>query len=73
MSLLKVQLIEVGSDRRVALKAQPITGSLHEIFLLDETIIVPSQLIINGGGMDTTDWLNPTNGLAQYWAPFGNL
>ena len=25
----------------------------------------------NGGGQDTTDWTNPTSGLAQYWLSSG--
>ena len=27
-----------------------------------------TNLIDNGGGPGTTDWTNPTTGLAQYWA-----
>ena len=49
------------SDGRVDMKVVPVHDDTHLIYLLENT------LIPNGDGEGTTDWINPTNGLAEYW------
>lgn len=40
----------------------------HKIYLSPNGV----ALIPNGGGEYTTDWINPTDGLAQYWLLYQN-
>lgn len=37
----------------------------------DKVYLVPfsTNEILNGGGENTTDWINPTDGLAEWWQP----
>lgn len=44
----------------------------EECWLKDDTVkyvMFTINIIINGGGAGTTDWENPTSGLAYYWGP----
>ena len=40
-------------------------GIDYSLIPLDKAMI--TDVIPNGGGIGTTDWVNPTNGLAMYW------
>lgn len=47
----------------IALEISAFSGNNHKIYLADVCTLIP-----NGGGTCATDWLNPTDGLAEYWA-----
>jgi len=54
---------------RYKVALQPTTYKLEiestkKIFLID----ISNNLIANGGGDSTTDWINPSSGLAQFWS-----
>ena len=56
--------VAMTSDHKIWLQIEPNFNILFK-----ETIPPPSgtTIIVNGGGLYTTDWINPTDGLAEYW------
>lgn len=50
------------------LETAVISGSLHKLYL--SNLLGCTNIIVNGGAANTTDWTNPTDGVAQYWSVF---
>lgn len=57
----------VGTPRPTS-ETTPYTGNWYKLYF--ET---NNQLVLNGDGSGTTDFINPTDGLAQYWNQLVNL
>lgn len=66
MAVLKVILIGTQSlpdPLNVAMEVSAFSGNKHKIYLFDPSL----QLIRNGGGVGTTDWVDPIYGVANIW------
>lgn len=53
----------------VTLFSDQVPGvDISDSFIPNDTTLIKERISVrNGGGPGTTDWTNPTSGLAQYW------